>query len=103
MKKLVAVCACTTGVAHTYMSAEALQMAAEELGYEIKVETQGAAGVENRISQEEIKEAIGAIFAVDVGVIDSERFDDIPVLECSTKEAIKNAKSIIKALEEYFE
>lgn len=101
MKKLVAVCACTTGVAHTFMSAESLERAAKELGYEIKVETQGAGGIENRITAEDISEAVGAIWAVDVGVIDAERFEDIPTLECSTKEAIKKGKKVVKELLDY--
>jgi len=100
MKKLVAVCACTTGAAHTYMSAEALTIAAKDVGYEIKVETQGGAGIENKLTAQDISEAIAGIWAVDVGVIEAERFDDLAVIECSTKEALKKAKKIIKELEE---
>jgi fructose-specific phosphotransferase system IIB component len=101
MKKLVAVSACTTGVAHTFMAAEALTKAAKEMGYEIKVETQGAAGIENKITAEDIAEAVGCIWAVDVGVTEAERFDALPTLECSTKEAIKKANKILKELEGY--
>lgn len=101
MKKLVAVCACTTGVAHTYMAAEALEQAGKALGYEVKVETQGAGGMENKITPQDIEEAVGAIWAVDVGVAEADRFESLPTLECSTKEAIKKAKDIIKELEDY--
>jgi fructose-specific phosphotransferase system component IIB len=83
------------------MSAESLVKAAAELGYELKAETQGAGGIENKITPEDIAEAVGAIWAVDVGVVEAERFDSLPVLECSTKEAIKKAKKIIKELEEH--
>lgn len=61
--KFLAVTACTVGVAHTFMAAEKLELAAKSLGHEIKVETQGAGGIDNRITSEEIASADAVIFA----------------------------------------
>lgn len=97
--KIVAVTSCPTGIAHTYMAAEALQMAAKEMGHEIKVETQGSVGAENVISEKEVKEADAVIIAADTNV-DKSRFAGKPMVEVSVKDAIKDAKGLIsKALE----
>ena len=98
--KILGVTACVAGVAHTYMAAEALEQAAKARGHEIKVETQGAGGIENYITKEDIANADCAIFAVDVGVTEAERFDDLPTLECKIKEVIKNASKLIIELED---
>jgi len=96
--KLVAITACPTGIAHTYMAAEALQMAAKEMGHEIKVETQGSVGAENVITAQEVKEADAVIIAADTNV-DTSRFAGKPMIEVSVKDAIKDAKGLInKAL-----
>ncbi|MBF2346846.1 PTS fructose transporter subunit IIABC [Listeria seeligeri] len=73
-KSVVAVTACPTGIAHTYMAAEKLQETASKLGVKIKVETNGSRGVENRLTDQEIAEADGVIIAADVQV-DMPRFD----------------------------
>lgn len=65
MAKILAVTACPTGIAHTYMAAENLQKAADKLGVEIKVETQGSIAVENAITEQDIAEADGIIIAAD--------------------------------------
>jgi PTS system fructose-specific IIC component len=97
--KLVAITSCPTGIAHTYMAAEALQMAAKEMGHEIKVETQGSVGAENVITEEDIKEARAVIIAADTNV-DKSRFVGKPMVEVSVKDAIKDAKGLItRALE----
>ncbi|WP_164917311.1 fructose-specific PTS transporter subunit EIIC [Clostridium sp. JN-9] len=97
--KIVAVTSCPTGIAHTYMAAEALQMAAKEMGHEIKVETQGSVGAENVISEKEVKEADTVIIAADTNV-DKSRFVGKPMVEVSVKDAIKDAKGLMnKALE----
>jgi fructose-specific phosphotransferase system IIB component len=95
---ILGVCSCPAGIAHTYMAAKALKKAAEKLGYEIKVETQGAAGPENIITAEDIERAAGVIFAADVAVINEERFDELPILEASVTEAIKDPKGLIEEL-----
>ena len=61
MKKIVAVTGCPTGIAHTFMAAESLRKAAEELGVEIKVETNGAVGVENELTDKDIQDAVGVM------------------------------------------
>lgn len=95
MKKIVAVTACPTGIAHTYMAQEALNQAAKDLGFEIKVETQGASGVEQRLSDEEIEAADSVIIAADKKV-ELDRFVGKPLLEDSVSSAIKDAKSLIE-------
>jgi len=92
--KLVAVTACPTGIAHTYMAAEQLQKTAKKHGHTIKVETQGSMGIENELSQEEIDAADLAIFAIGIPVRNSERFAKIKILEVSVQDAIKNPESI---------
>jgi PTS system fructose-specific IIC component len=100
MKRLVVVTGCPTGIAHTYMAAEALSRAAEKQGVPIKVETRGAAGVENRLTPEEIAGAHAVIVSADVEV-EEERFAGKPVVRVPLSEAIKQADEVIrKALEE---
>lgn len=97
--KLVAITSCPTGIAHTYMAAEALSMAAKELGHDIKVETQGSVGAENVITPEDLKEAKVLIIAADTKV-DKSRFSGMNYIEVSVKDAIKDPKALIaKALE----
>ncbi|MDP4177651.1 MAG: fructose-specific PTS transporter subunit EIIC [Bacillota bacterium] len=97
--KLIAVTSCPMGIAHTYMAAEALQIAAENMGHNIKVETHGAIGVENEISKEEILAADAVIISADKAV-DKSRFNNKVILEVSTQEVIKNAREVVdKALD----
>jgi fructose PTS system EIIBC or EIIC component len=93
--KIVAVTACPTGIAHTYMAAEALEIAAKELGYIIKVETQGAVGVENMLTENDIKEADAVIIAADKEV-DKRRFKNKLFLQVSTQEVLKDASKVIE-------
>ena len=92
--KLVAVTACPTGIAHTYMAAEQLEKTAKALGHEIKVETQGAMGIENELSAADIAGAQAAIFATDIEVERRERFDKVRVVQVPVQEAIKNPKGV---------
>ena len=94
--KIVAVTACPTGIAHTYMAAEALERAAKKLGHDIKVETQGSIGVENKISKKEVSEADLVIFAVDVSVKEESRFNGKPIYKVEAQKAIKNAKAVVE-------
>jgi len=94
-KKLVAVTACPTGIAHTYMAAEALQKAAAAKQVAIKVETQGSIGAENRLSDEDIRSAHAVIIAADANV-DKSRFAGKPIIEVGVGEAIKDAPSLIE-------
>ncbi|GAQ01099.1 PTS fructose transporter subunit IIB [Companilactobacillus farciminis] len=95
MTKIVAVTACIAGVAHTYMAAENLKKYAKKEGYDIKVETQGAMGVEHRLSQEDIDAADVVIFAVDTTVSESDRFEGKKILKVGTSEVVKDGKSTI--------
>ena len=72
-KKVVCITSCITGIAHTYMAAEALKKAGAEKGYEVHVETQGATGAEDVLTAEQIAEADGVVFAIDKAV-DESRF-----------------------------
>ena len=94
VKKLVAVTACPTGIAHTYMAADALKYAAEELGYDLKVETQGSSGNET-LTQEDIDAADAVIFAVSVNVRDRNRFAGKPFVESPVKRGIDEPKEMI--------
>lgn len=93
---IVAVTACPTGIAHTYMAQEALNQAAKELGYAVKVETQGASGVENRLTDEDIKQADAVIIAADKKV-ELDRFVGKPLLQNSVSSAIKDAATLIQS------
>lgn len=92
-KKIVAVTACTTGIAHTYMAAEKLEQTAQKLGYEIKVETQGASGQENPLTAEDINSADAIILAVDKN-IDMGRFAGKDVLIVAASKAIKDSETL---------
>jgi fructose-specific phosphotransferase system IIB component len=97
--KIVAVTACPTGIAHTYMAAEQLEKTAKALGHQIKVETQGAMGIENELSGKDIREADAVIFAVDIEVEQRERFDGMKIVQVPVQEAIKNPKGIFEKIQ----
>ena len=96
--KIVAVTACPTGIAHTYMAAEQLEKTAKALGHQIKVETQGAMGIENPLSEKDIREADAAIFAVDIEVEQKERFGGKRIVQVPVREAIKNPHGVFEKL-----
>jgi len=96
--KIVAVTACPTGIAHTYMAAEKLEKTAQALGHQIKVETQGAMGIENELSAADIQAADGVIFAVDIAVEQRERFDGKKLVQVPVQDAIKDPKGVIAKL-----
>lgn len=97
--KIVAVTACPTGIAHTYMAAEALEAAAEEAGHEIVVETQGSAG-STPLTAEQLAEADVAIFAADVEVRDKDRFAHLPQVSVGVKKAISGGDLLVAQAEE---
>jgi fructose PTS system EIIBC or EIIC component len=96
--KIVAVTSCPTGIAHTYMAAEALEQAARNHGHEIKVETQGAAGAE-AVADADIAAADAVVFAADVEVRNRERFAGKPLVQTSVKRAINDAPNLIAEAE----
>jgi PTS system fructose-specific IIC component len=95
-KHLVGITACPTGIAHTFMAAEALRKAAVELGHEIKVETQGSVGAKNQLTPEDIAQADAVVIAADTHV-DLSRFGGKRVYETSTKKALNDGKAIVEA------
>ena len=97
MKKLLGVTGSPTGIAHTYMAEEALKEAAKKLGAEMKVETNGAVGVENALTAEDIAECDGIIVACDKNV-DMKRFNGKKVIEVSVSEGIKKAEELVQAM-----
>ena len=92
--KVVAVTACPTGIAHTYMAAEALEKKAEELGIPIKVETNGSGGAKNVLTAEEIAGADGVIIAADKNV-DMARFDGKPLVKVPVADGIHKPEELI--------
>ena len=88
---LVAVTACTTGIAHTYMAQEALQKVAAEMGVGIKVETNGASGVGNKLTAEDIKKAKAVIIAADKAV-EMDRFDGKPLISRPVADGIRKTE-----------
>ncbi|MNB70637.1 PTS system mannose-specific EIIBCA component [compost metagenome] len=93
--KLLAITSCPNGIAHTYMAAENLQKAAARMGIEMKVETQGSIGVENQLTEQEIREADGIIIAADKTVL-KDRFVGKKLLEVGVQEGIRHPEELIK-------
>ena len=96
--RVLAVTACPTGIAHTYMAAEALEKAGEKLGVSIKVETNGASGVKNRLTQEEIDSCDGIIVAADK-TVPMDRFDGKKVIITKVSDGIKIPEDLINKVE----
>ncbi|HEM6398354.1 TPA: PTS sugar transporter subunit IIA [Streptococcus suis] len=94
---IVAVTACTTGIAHTYMAEEALKKQAAEMGVDIKVETNGASGVGNKLTAEDIKKAAGVIIAADKAV-DMPRFNGKPLVSRPVAAGIKQPEELINII-----
>lgn len=94
---IVAVTACPTGIAHTYMAAEAIEKKAKELGYQVKVETRGSAGAKNVLTDEEIAKATGVIVACDTNV-PTDRFDGKKVIECQVSDGINKTEELVKRI-----
>ena len=92
---IIAATACPTGIAHTYMAAEALKKAADEMGVKIKVETNGADGRKDVLTEDDIKKAKGVILAINRN-IEVNRFNGKPLIQVEAKEGINNAKGLIQ-------
>lgn len=97
MAKIVGVTSCITGIAHTYMAAEALEQAGKKMGHEIVIETQGSAGA-NPISQELIDAADAVIFAVDLEVNGRDRFNGKPYLQVPVSKAMSGSTGLLEKL-----
>jgi PTS system fructose-specific IIC component len=97
--KFIAITSCATGIAHTFMAAEALERAGKAAGHEMWVETQGAGGYKP-LGADIVSQADAIIFANDVGIRDKDRFDGCKIVQSTPKEAIKNAKGLIEQAEQ---
>lgn len=96
-KLILAVTACPTGIAHTYMAAESIEKAAKNKGYLVKVETRGSGGAKNVLTDEEIQAADGIIVAADTNV-PMDRFDGKPLIECQVSHGINKADELIDTI-----
>ena len=94
---VLAVTSCPSGVAHTFLAAKSLEKAAYSMGVRIKVETQGANGISNRITELDIRRAKLVIFAHDVAIKEPERFKNISIIDVSTKDAMLNAAALMQS------
>ncbi len=93
---IVAVTACAAGIAHTYMAAEALVKAGQELGVKVVVEKQGANGIEGKHTQDNLSKAVACILAIDVAIKEQERFAHLPTVKTKVSEPLKNAKGLVE-------
>jgi PTS system fructose-specific IIB component/fructose-specific PTS system IIB-like component len=96
--KLVAVTACPTGIAHTYMAAAQLEKTAKKLGHTIKVETQGAMGIENELSQADVDGADAVILATDIAIEQEDRFSRARKIQVPVQAALKDPEAIFAQL-----
>ncbi|EEC7473549.1 PTS 2-O-a-mannosyl-D-glycerate transporter subunit IIABC [Escherichia coli] len=93
---IVCVTACPAGIAHTYMAAEYLEKAGRKLGVNVYVEKQGANGIEGRLTADQLNSATACIFAAEVAIKESERFNGIPALSVPVAEPISHAEALIQ-------
>lgn len=98
--KIVGVAVCTAGIAHTYISKEKIENAAKKKGHIVHIETQGTIGIEDELSESEIKEADFVIIMADVSIRGKERFEGKKTVEISTDVAIQSPTKLIELLEE---
>ncbi len=96
--RIVAVTACPTGIAHTYMAAEQLEKTARALGHEIRVETQGQMGVENALSAADVAAADVVVIAADIGIEGRERFTGKRVIEVPVQDVVRDPRAILGKL-----
>lgn len=96
--KFVAVTACPTGIAHTYMAAAQLEKTAKKLGHTIKVETQGAMGIENELSQADVDAADAVILATDIAIEQEDRFSRARKIQVPVQAALKDPEAIFAQL-----
>lgn len=92
--KIIAITSCSTGIAHTYMAAEALEVAAKNLGHQIKIETQGSIGAENVLTEKDISEADSVVIAAST-TVNKERFAGKRLIEADVNDAIKDGENLI--------
>jgi fructose-specific PTS system IIB-like component len=96
---IVAVTACISGVAHTYMAAEKLQQIAKKHEFALQIETQGALGVDNLLSQDAIQAADLAVICADINIEGIERFDGRRRLQCPIRVLLKTPEAVVSAIQ----
>lgn len=99
--KIVGVTACPTGVAHTYMAAEAILNSAKEKGWDVAVETQGSMGIDNQLAEDAISEADVVILTNDIAIKLEERFKGKPVVKAGCSDVIKGADKLMAKIEKF--
>lgn len=99
MTNIIAVTACPSGVAHTYMAAEALEIAAKSRGWNVKVETQGSIGQENALTASDVEAADMVILTKDIGIKFEERFTGKTIVRVNISDAVKRADAIMNKIE----
>ena len=97
--KIIGVTKCPTGIAHTYMAAERLEITGEKLGYEMHIETQGSQGTENMLTARQIAEADYVIIAADVAIEGIERFRGKKIYRISIKPVLKDTRQVFLDME----
>ncbi|WP_085247971.1 PTS fructose transporter subunit IIC [Gilliamella mensalis] len=99
-KKIVAICACTAGMAHTYIAKQKIENEAKKRGWDYKIETQGAAGIENSLTEQDFKSADVILLATDISIENADRLEPYKnVIKVSTGEAVKNTANIFNNAE----
>ncbi|EMM5272877.1 PTS fructose-like transporter subunit IIB [Klebsiella quasipneumoniae] len=101
MTHIIAVTACPSGVAHTYMAAESLESASKAKGWQVKVETQGSIGIENELTAEEIAAADMVILTKDIGIKFEERFAGKTIVRVNISDAVKRADAIMNKIDSH--
>ena len=101
--KVVGVTACPSGVAHTYMAAEALKLAGDKAGVEVLIETQGGAGIENELTEKDIKEAACVVLSNDVAIRGEERKKKKKVVRMSVTDLMNKADVLMKKITDTFQ
>ncbi|WP_407333419.1 PTS fructose-like transporter subunit IIB [Enterovibrio sp. 27052020O] len=97
--KLIGVTSCPSGVAHTYMAAEALETAAKAKGWDVKIETQGAIGIETELTAADVASADVVVLTKDIAIKNEERFNGKKIVRVTVTQAAKQAPEIIAKLE----
>lgn len=100
--KIVGVTACPSGVAHTYMAAEALTLSGKKAGVDVKIETQGGSGIENELTKKDVNEAVCVILSNDVAIRNEGRFKGKKVVRMGVSDIIKKSDALINKIVETF-
>ena len=99
---IIGATACPSGVAHTYIAAEALEKAFKNAGHNVNIETQGSIGIENELTKEQIRNADYVILTTDIAIKNEERFKGKPIVRVSITDVIKKSDAIVKKLEQHY-